>query len=171
MTSDIPAHKLPVSLKNDSEKDALIKIGEMTPFGGTVENVKGRIESHGAAAAFSFDEDSGGHDRREHGKSLVRSLADNKDSDSSDDNGGDDYVPDDSELKYSWYEDESEEGEKLEVGKGKKSKASKSSLNVAYREDDAFKPKKKRKIKKRGRITQTKPVDDGSEKIYRQRIR
>jgi len=49
--------------------------------------------------------------------------------------------------------------------------ASRRSLNVAYREEDGCKPKKKKKIKKKSRKIDTRPVDDGSEKMYRQRIR
>ena len=160
----------------------LIKTGQMTPFGGIVENAKGTSDSRGAITE-QFLQDSGLETERlldehgenknrrtqnAHGKSLVRSLADNRESDNDDDN--DEYVPDDSELKYSWYEDENEVSEKRQLGKGK-SAASKRSLNVAYREDDGYKPKKKKKITRGRRKAGTRPVDDGNEKMYRQRIR
>lgn len=178
--SDVAAHRsetqeVPVTLQNHSAKDELIKTGEMTPFGGTVENAKDRqeiqLEKDG-----SFNENSGDVDKRTQEvqrKSLVRSLADDGEiSDSDDDNNDDDeFVPDDNELKYSWYEDDSEETKKVDLGKGKKPAASRRSLNVAYREEDGLKPKKKKKIKKKSRKIDTRPVDDGSEKMYRQRIR
>ena len=188
-TSDGPDHNkeidsVPLATESQSEKDVLIKTGEMTPFGGTVGDVKGGRDSHGAAAEFvpqgsglemdtSLDEQGGFQERRTqiaHETSLISSLVDDRESDN-DNDGDDEYVPDDSELKYSWYEDEYEASEKRELGKGNKSKANKHSLNVAYKEDDGLKPKKKKKIKRGQRKGGTKPVDDGSEKIYRQRIR
>ncbi|XP_073245339.1 DNA excision repair protein ERCC-6-like isoform X3 [Porites lutea] len=178
--SDVAAHqsethKVPVTLQNHSAKDELIKTGEMTPFGGTVGNAKDRKEIQ-LEKVGSFNEQSGDVDKRTQEvqrKSLVRSLADDGEiSDNDDDNNDDDeFVPDDNELKYSWYEDDSEETKKVDLGKGKKPAASRRSLNVAYREEDGFKPKKKKKIKKKSRKIDTRPVDDGSEKMYRQRIR
>lgn len=181
--SDVAAHQsktqeVPVTLQNHSAKDELIKTGEMTPFGGTVENAKDRKEIQllekvnvGSFNGQSRDEDK--RTKKAQRKSLVRSLADDGEiSDSDDDNNdNDEFVPDDNELKYSWYEDDSEEAKKVDLGKGKKPAASRRSLNVAYREEDGLKPKKKKKIKKKSRKIDTRPVDDGSEKMYRQRIR
>lgn len=174
--SDVATHQsntqeVTVTLQNHSAKDELIKTGEMTPFGGTVENAKDRKEIQ-LEKVGSFNEQKGNEDDKRtqevQRKSLVRSLADDgKISDSDDD----EFVPDDNELKYSWYEDDSEETKEVGLRKGKKPAASIRSLNVAYREEDGFKPKKKKKIKKKSRKIDTRPVDDGSEKMYRQRIR
>ena len=178
--SDVAAHQsetqeVPVTLQNHSVKAELIKTGEMTPFGGTVENAKDREEIQllekvnvGSLNGQIRDEDK--KNKKAQRKSLVRSLADDGESSDSDDHD-DEFVPDDNELKYSWYEDESEETKQGDLGKEKKPAASKRLLNVAYREEDGFKPKKKKKIKKKSRKIDTRPVDDGNEKMYRQRIR
>ena len=163
--------------ENHSEKDVLVKKGEMTPFGGTVENARGSydlqsvttgLQSSGLQTERGLDEPClNQNGRTQKGCQVIRSLADDRESDGDDD----EYLPDDGELKYSWYEDDEESG-RMDVGKGKKrASTSKHSLNIAYREDDACRPKKKRKTKKGRMKTSTKPLDDGSEKIYRQRIR
>ena len=77
-------------------------------------------------------------------------------------------------MKYSWYEDEPDEREGKLLRRGKKSAAMwKQSVNVTYREDDAVSPKKKKKKKRKTarKMGDTKPLDDGSEKVYHQRIR
>ena len=123
-----------------------------------------------------FKESHGSKNKRtesdEKQKYFIRSFADGVKSDSSDDND-DEYVPDESELKYSWYEDEPDEREGKILQRGKKSAAMwKQSLNVTYREEDAVTAKKKKKKRKTARkMGDTKPLDDGSEKVYRQRIR
>ena len=171
----------------ERDQNMLIKTGHMTPFGGALENATGSRDTQSATTEqglqgsvleteTQLDGPNGNQSTRtqkEHQGSLVTSLADDRASNSNnDDDDDDEYLPDDSELKYSWYEDEAEEDEKMEVGKGKKTAATvKRSLNVVYREVDGFKPKKKQKIKKRGKESCTKALDDGSEKVYRQRIR
>ena len=156
----------------------------MTPFGGILGTVQGKNDSEVAKNELGMKdfgteipckESHGFKNKRtqsdEKQKYLIRSFADRVKSDSSDDD--DEYVPDESELKYSWYEDDPDEREGKSLQKGKKSAAMlKQSLNVTYREDDAVTPKKKKKKKWKARkIGDTKPVDDGSEKVYRQRIR
>lgn len=169
----------------ERDKSMLVKTGQMTPFGGALQNARGSRDSQGATTGQGWessvetekllDGPSGNQTTRtQKGQqaSLVTSLADDRESNSNDDDDDDEYLPDDSELKYSWYEDEPEESEKGEVGKGKKSATTgKRSLNVVYREVDGFKPKKKKKMKRRKKETCTKALDDGSEKVYRQRIR
>lgn len=169
--------------ENHSEKDVLVKKGEMTPFGGTVENVRGSHDLQSVATALQGSElqpESGVDEpclnknrSTQEGCQAIRSLADDRESDGDDDGDDDEYLPDDGELKYSWYEEDDEEGSRrMDVRKGKKwASTSKHSLNIAYREDDACRPKKKRKTKKGKMKTRTRPIDDGSEKIYRQRIR
>lgn len=169
----------------ERDKSMLVKTGQMTPFGGALQNARGSRDSQSASTGQGWqssvetekllDGPSGNQiTRTQKGQqgSLVTSLADDRESNSNDDDDDDEYLPDDSELKYSWYEDEPEESEKGEVGKGKKSATTgKRSLNVVYREVDGFKPKKKKKMKRRKKETCTKALDDGSEKVYRQRIR
>ncbi|KAJ7362006.1 DNA excision repair protein ERCC-6 [Desmophyllum pertusum] len=133
--------KLLLDTGNKSEQDVLIKTGEMTPFGGLL------IMSQGKRTAWPIAENH------------------------QNDNNDDEYVPDEGELKYSWYEDESDEGTGREPAKSEKQTAKKRSLNVAYREEDSLKSKKKKRTRKMGRRLDTGPVDDGSEKIYRNRIR
>lgn len=166
----------------------LIKTGEMTPFGGTVDNVTGKKELHGVVTGFSShsctnqqyqrdqrdpgldcgaNQDNKAH--QAHEKSLARPIAENHQSEN--DNNDDEYVPDEGELKYSWYEGESDEGTGREPAKSEKQTAKKRSLNVAYREEDSLKSKKKKRTRKMGRRLDTGPVDDGNEKIYRNRIR
>ena len=81
----------------------------------------------------------------------------------------DDYVPEENELKYSWYE----EGDEAYGRKGlQKSKGRKPALNVDYIENDCDRPKTgKKKARRTDRKAATKPVDDGNEKMYRKRIR
>ncbi|XP_029202787.2 DNA excision repair protein ERCC-6-like [Acropora millepora] len=177
----------PETEKQQSARDELIKSGEMTPFGGTLGTVRGTNDSEAAKNRLAMN-DLGTEkpckeshvfknkrtESDEKQKYLIRSFADGAKSDSSDDND-DEYVPDESELKYSWYEDDPDEREGKMLQRGKKSAAMwKQSLNVTYREDDALTPKKKKKKKKRKtarKMGDTKPLDDGSEKVYRQRIR
>ena len=171
--------------KQQSVRDGLIKSGEMTPFGGTLGTVQGANDSEAAKNELAMNdlgteksckESHGFKNKRtesdEKQKYLIRSFADGVKSDSSDDNDHE-YVPDESELKYSWYEDDPDEREGKMLQRGKKSAAMwKKSLNVSYREDDAVTPKKKKKKRKTARrMGDTKPLDDGSEKVYRQRIR
>ena len=175
----------PETEKQQSARDELIKSGEMTPFGGTLGSLQGANDSEAGKNEFGmkdlgteilYKESHGSKNKRtesdEKQKYLIRSFADGVKSDSSDDND-DEYVPDESELKYSWYEDEPDEREGKMLQRGKKSAAMwKQSLNVTYREDDAVTPKKKKKKRKTARkMGDTKPLDDGSEKVYRQRIR
>lgn len=170
--------------ENQSEQDVLIKTGEMTPFGGTVQSTKGRKELHGVVTGLNSNSSSDQKDDREprldfradqnskahqaHEKPLARFVRENLEND--DDLYDDEYVPDESELKYSWYEDDDDEGMGGEPAKAGKQAARKRSLNVAYREEDSLKPKKKKRTKKTGRRGD-KPADDGSEKMYRKRIR
>lgn len=170
---------------NQLEQDVLIKTGEMTPFGGTVQSAKGKKELHGVVEALSTNSSSDQKDEREpmldhsgdqngeahqvQEKFLARFVKEDLKND--DDLYDDEYVPDDSELKYSWYEDDDEEGAEARSAKAGKQTARKRSLNVAYREEDSLKPKKKKRTNKTGRRGDRKPVDDGSEKIYRKRIR
>lgn len=180
---DQEINKLPLVTENHSEKDVLVKKGEMTPFGGTVENARGSHDLQSVATALQgsglqpesgVDEPCLNKNRRtQEGCQAIRSLADDRESNGDDDGDDDEYLPDDGELKYSWYEEDDEEGSgRMDVRKGKKwASTSKHSLNIAYREDDACRPKKKRKTKKGKMKTRTRPIDDGSEKIYRQRIR
>ncbi|XP_015748673.1 PREDICTED: uncharacterized protein LOC107328455 [Acropora digitifera] len=188
--------------KQQSVRDELIKSGDMTPFGGTLGSLQGANDSEASKNELGMrdlgreilsKESHGSKNKRtesdEKQKYLIKSFADGVKSDSSDDND-DEYVPDESELKYSWYEDEPDEREGKMLQRGKKSAAMwKQSLNVTYREDDAVTPKKKKKKKKTKTKTKaktettkkttttarkmgdTKPLDDGSEKVYRQRIR
>ena len=157
----------------------------MTPFGGTLGTVRGTNDSEAAKNQLALNDlgtekpckESHGYKNKrtesdEKQKYLIRSFADGAKSDSSDDND-DEYVPDESELKYSWYEDDPDEREGKMLQRGKKSAAMwKQSLNVTYREDDAVTSKKKKKKRKTARkMGDTKPLDDGSEKVYRQRIR
>ncbi|XP_068760439.1 DNA excision repair protein ERCC-6-like isoform X1 [Montipora capricornis] len=181
-------HKFPPEKgKEQSVRDMLVKTGEMTPFGGIVENVQGIRDLEATTKEFDSQSlglemmatESCGYDhliteKEENQKLLVRSLGGGVNSDADDDD--DEYLPNEGELKYSWYEDdfdEMESGARAKIRRGKKSTAmSKQSLNVAYREDDALTPKKKKKtIKKARKKIDTKPLDDGSEKTYRQRIR
>ena len=170
----------------ERDKSMLVKTGQMTPFGGALQNARGSRDSQGVTTGQDrqrsvekeklLDGPSGNQSTRtrkpEDQGSLATSSADDRESSSNDDDDDDEYVPDDSELKYSWYEDEPEESEKKEVGKGKKSATTgKRSLNVVYREANAFKPKKKKKMKRRKKETCTTPLDDGNEMLYRQRIR
>mgnify|MGYP000362121676 CR=1 FL=1 len=176
----------PETEKQQSARDELIKSGEMTPFGGTLGSLQGANDSEAGKNEFGmkdlgteilYKESHGSKNKRtesdEKQKYLIRSFADGAKSDSSDDND-DEYVPDESELKYSWYEDEPDEREGKLLRRGKKSAAMwKQSVNVTYREDDAVSPKKKKKKKRKTarKMGDTKPLDDGSEKVYRQRIR
>lgn len=172
---------------NQSEQDKLIKTGEMTPFGGTVQSTKGRKELHDGITdcGHSSTDQKDGRDPgldcsatqnikacQANNKSLARSVTENLENDYNDDDVYDDeYVPDESELKYSWYENEDEEGTEREPGKAGKQTARKCSLNVVYRGEDSPKAKKKKRTNKSVRRTDCRPVDDGSEKVYRQRIR
>lgn len=170
---------------DQSEQDKLIKTGEMTPFGRTVQSAKGRKELHDGIT----DHSRSGSDLKDgreaelvcsatqnvkpcqaNNKSLARSVTENDDNDD-DDVYDDEYVPDESELKYSWYEDEDEEGTEIVSTKAGKQTTRKHSLNVVYREEDSPKVKKKKRTNKSVRRTDCRPVDDGSEKVYRQRIR
>ncbi|KAL9956256.1 hypothetical protein ACROYT_G037709 [Oculina patagonica] len=172
------------AIENHLEQDVLIKTGEMTPFGGTVQSTKGKKELHDEVPGLSSNRSSDQKDEREprldfsanqnsqahqaHEKPFARFVKENLEDD--DDLYDDEYVPDESELKYSWYEDDDEEGMGGEPAKAEKQTARKRSLNVAYREEDSLKPKKKKRTNKAGRRGD-KPADDGSEKMYRKRIR
>jgi len=180
---DKESSKLLLTGGNQSEQDKLIKTGEMTPFGRTVHSVNGRKEQHDGIT----DDDNISTDLEDvrdpeldcsvtknikayqaNNKSLARSVTENDDDD---DVYDDEYVPDESELKYSWYEDEDEEGTERTPKKAGKQTTRKHSLNVVYREEDSPKAKKKKRTNKSVRRTDCRPVDDGSEKVYRQRIR
>ena len=156
----------------------------MTPFGRTVQSAKGRKELHDEIIdhSHSTTELKDGRDPeldcsatqyvkscQASNKSLARYVTENGDND--DDVYDDEYVPDESELKYSWYEDEDEEGPERVPTKVGKQTTRKHSLNVVYREEDSPKAKKKKRTNKSVRRTDCRPVDDGSEKVYRQRIR
>ena len=170
---------------NQSEQDELIKTGEMTPFGRTVQSAKGRKELHDGTTdcGHSSTDLKDGRDLgldcsatlnsracQANNKSLARSVTENYDN--NDDVYDDEYVPDESELKYSWYEDENDEGMEREPARAGKKTAKKHSLNVVYRGEDSPKIKRKKKrTNKAVRRTDGRPVDDGSEKVYRQRIR
>lgn len=166
---------------NQSKQDVLIKTGEMTPFGGTVQSIKeGKklqdVVTSLISNSFSDQKDEKEQDQNNeaHGeqeKSLARFVTENLEDD--DDLYDDEYVPDENELKYSWYEDADEEGLEGEPTKAGKQAATakRRSLNVAYREEDSPKPKKKKRTNKTVRRGDRKPVDDGSEKIYRKRMR
>lgn len=178
--------KLLLAGGSQSEQDMLIKTGEMTPFGRTVQSAKGRKELHDEITVWGHNS-TDLKDGRDPGldcsapqntracqannKSLARSVTENDYND--DDVYDDEYVPDESELKYSWYEDEDEEGTEREPAKAGKQMTRKHSLNVVYREEDSPKTKKKKRTtcNKSVRRTDCRPVDDGSEKVYRQRIR
>ena len=176
--------KLLLAGGSQSEQDKLIKTGEMTPFGQTVQSAKGRKELHDGFTVWGHNS-TNLKDGRDPGldcsapqntracqannKSLARSVIENV---YNDDNVYDDeYVPDENELKYSWYEDDYEEGMEREQAKAGKQTTRKHSLNVVYREEDSPKTKKKKRTNKSVRRTDCRPVDDGSEKVYRQRIR
>lgn len=178
--------KLLLAGGSQSEQDMLIKTGEMTPFGRTVQSAKGRKELHDEITVWGQNstELKDGRDPgldcsapqntracQANNKSLARSVTENDYND--DDVYDDEYVPDESELKYSWYEDEDEEGTEREPAKAGKQMTRKHSLNVVYREEDSPKTKKKKRTtcNKSVRRTDCRPVDDGSEKVYRQRIR
>ena len=166
---------------NQSEQDKLIETGEMTPFGRTVQSAKGRKEQHYGITDFCTDLKDGRDPELDcsatqnikayqvNNKSLDRSVTENDDSD--DDVYNDEYVPDESELKYSWYEDDDEEGTTKRPTKAGKQTTRKHSLNVVYREEDSPKAKRKKRTNKSARRADCRPVDDGSEKVYRQRIR
>ena len=176
--------KLLLAGGSQSEQDKLIKTGEMTPFGRTVQSAKGRKELHDGITVWGHNS-TDLKDGRDPGldcsapqntracqandKSLARSVTENDYND--DDLYDDEYVPDESELKYSWYEDDYEEGTEREPAKAGKQTTRKHSLNVVYREEDSPKTKKKKRTNKSVRRTDCRPVDDGSEKVYRQRIR
>ena len=159
----------------------------MTPFGQTVQSAKGRKELHdeirdrGHSSTDLKDGRDPGLDCsatqnirvcQATNKSLARSVTEN-DYNDDDDVYDDEYVPDESELKYSWYEDEDGESTEREPAKQGKQTAKKRSLNVVYRGEDSPKAKKKKRTNnlKYVRRTDCRPVDDGSEKVYRQRIR
>ena len=137
----------------------------MTPFGGTVENVN-KTHEHSFGSSEGENLESYNDDDNED---------DDDDDEDDDDVYDDEYVPDEGELKYSWYEHEDRNWNKEDIEepvKSEKQTGRKRSLNVAYTEEDSLKPKKKRKkTKMTRRRADTKPVDDGSEKMYRQRIR
>ena len=154
----------------------------MTPFGQTVQSAKGRKELHDGITDCSHSSTDLKDGRapelvcsatqnikpcQASNKSLASSVTENDDND--DDVYDDEYVPDESELKYSWYEDEDEGG--TESTKARKQTTRKHSLNAVYREEDSPKAKKKKRTNKSVRRTDCRPVDDGSEKVYRQRIR
>jgi len=176
--------KLLIAGGSQSEQDKLIKTGEMTPFGRTVQSAKGRKELHDGITVWGHNS-TDLKDGRDPGldcsapqntrayqannKSLARSVTENDYND--DDLYDDEYVPDESELKYSWYEDDYEEGMEREPAKAGKQTTRKHSLNVVYREEDSPKTKKKKRTNKSVTRTDCRPVDDGSEKVYRQRIR
>lgn len=153
----------------------------MTPFGGTVQNIKEGKKLQGVVTSLisnSFsdqkdekeqDQNNEAHEEQE--KSLARFVNENLEDD--DDLYDDEYVPDENELKYSWYEDDGEEGLGGEPAKAGKQTATakRRSLNVTYKEEDSPKTKKKKRTNKTVRRGDRKPVDDGSEKIYRKRMR
>ena len=156
----------------------------MTQFGRTVQSAKGRKELHDGIIDHnhSTTELKDGRDPeldcsatqnvkpcQANNKSLARYVTENDDND--DEGYDDEYVPEESELKYSWYEDEDEEGPERVSTKAGKQTTKKHSLNVVYREEDSPKAKKKKRTNKSVRRTDCRPVDDGSEKVYRQRIR
>lgn len=168
--------KFPLVRENLSGQDALIKTGEMTPFGGTIPGNGNKVNKNNFGATDAENSKNykhGGNDKREDEIEDGDDDKDNYDEDLYDA----EYVPDEGELKYSWFEDDERNWNEDDVQPTKSGKQTggKRSLNVAYVEEDSLKPKKKKKKKKTNQMTRrrydNKPVDDGNEKLYRQRIR
>lgn len=167
--------KFPLVRENLSGQDALIKTGEMTPFGGTIPGNGNKVNKNNFGATDAENSKNykhGGNDKREDEIEDGDDDKDNYDEDLYDA----EYVPDEGELKYSWFEHDERNWNEDDVQptKSEKQTGRKRSLNVAYVEEDSLKPKKKKK-KKTNQMTRrrydNKPVDDGNEKLYRQRIR
>ena len=164
-------HQLQLPSTCETEQERLIKTGQMTPFGSTVlpstthAGPGSQTTSHIKDAVLSTSKLS---------PSPTNSTFSSKDQTKlAESDGDEEYVPDDTELRDSWYEEDTARHVrgKAEVGKVGFKRKLKAELNVRYEEEDGNTAISRMRIKRPRDVLVKKAADDGNEGQYRQRIR
>ncbi|XP_031563807.1 DNA excision repair protein ERCC-6-like [Actinia tenebrosa] len=158
--TSILQNRLQIMKEIEQEREKLIQTGQMTPFGGFVS-----VPGTSKAQDIYEDEADEVNDNNDDTNDICQSPVEVD---------SDEYIPDEQELRDSWY-DNKPSSTRASIRKLSKPSLKKKqtipSSNVRYTEDDAVEIKSKKTKKKVVDRFKSKAVDDGDDNLFRKRIR